>query len=188
VTRVVDAHEDVARERHRECAGQAHGHGPPRRHQRDEGIDLGEPRRRFAQRTRGQQPGPARHARRVDHGNLNVARQPVVLQTVIGEDRRIPDAGEQRGRRLRGPGDDDGCPRASGSGSSPTRSDRVDGDRIGTRRRSRARNPGRRCPGVAALGERGERRDEWRLSLPPTVMLPTMTTGATAAPDAMPRR
>ena len=87
-SRIASTRPEASRlERHR-ATRRARGHGawPPGVTSATIGIDLVEPRRGLAQRPRRQQPAVAEAARGIDHGDLDVARQRVVLQAVVGDD------------------------------------------------------------------------------------------------------
>ena len=60
----------------------------------DDGIDALESPRRLAQRARGQQLAIAESPHRIDHGDLEITRQPQMLQAVIADD----DLGARLGR------------------------------------------------------------------------------------------
>ena len=65
----------------------------------DHGVDLAQARRRLAQRPGGQQQAVAETARAVDHGDLDIAREAVVLQAVVADDDvAFGMRGEQRAR------------------------------------------------------------------------------------------
>jgi len=64
----------------------------------DAQIHLLQPARRLAQRACRQQPAIAEAARAVDHADFHVARQPVMLQSVVG-DQHIATGVEQQSRR-----------------------------------------------------------------------------------------
>ena len=135
--RVGVTHRDRRRLRHasgsRRIVRIAHGRGGHGRRaratlapvtRRTTASTLGESRCRLAQRTRRQQQPVAEAARRVDHDDLDVARECVVLQAIVGDDHiDVRMRVEQPARRLRAlavrstPGSPDA---ASSSGSSPT--------------------------------------------------------------------
>ena len=66
----------IGDERHAVRAGSRRRRGCRAGRELDDCVDLRQPRRRLAQRARGQQPAVAETARRVDDGDLDVARQP----------------------------------------------------------------------------------------------------------------
>ena len=95
--RVVDTHEPIADEAHRERAGELGVGRVAFGAEHDDRIDGLEPRGGLAQRARGQQPAIAEAARAVDDGDLDAARQSVMLQSVVGEDHVAPRMpGEER--------------------------------------------------------------------------------------------
>ena len=64
----------------------------------DDGIDTLESPRWLAQRARGQQLAVAEPPRGIDHGDLEITRQPQMLQAVVADD----DLGARLGRTPRG--------------------------------------------------------------------------------------
>ncbi len=85
------------RQCHRRVATQAHGNfaGLGRAAVADTKIHAGEPRHRFAQRSGRQQAAIAEAAFAVDHADFHIAVQPVMLQTVIGNDHIDIDLSQQ---------------------------------------------------------------------------------------------
>ncbi len=149
--RVVDAHESIADEVHRERAGEPGGIVLALGAEHDDGIDV-------ASREAGSRSGPAgsshpiaEAARAVDDGDLDAARQTVMLQSVVGEDHVAPRmSGEQRpagGDPVAG--DDDRIARAREQQrlvADPARIVlRTDRERRALARR-RGRSRGSRCP------------------------------------------
>ena len=70
----------------RHALGTLHGAVRARRDQRDDRVDFVEARSGLAQRARRQPPAVAEAARGVDDDDLEIAREPVVLQSVVGDD------------------------------------------------------------------------------------------------------
>ena len=129
-------------------------------------------------------------------GDLDVARERVVLQAVVGDHdvaRRVRSRAAARAAATRSRATATGQPGAREQQRlvADARRDRRPGAHDGARRRVRravAAADDARVP--AARGERVDERDhERRLAVPPTVMLPTTTTGTrTRSRVSMPRR
>ncbi len=137
-----------------------------REHEAHDRVDRREARRRLAQRSGRQQQAVAEAARRVDDRDLDVARERVVLQSVVGDDhvdvrvrreqRRAP---RRRGRRRPRPA------RRSPRGSAARRRRRARRrrDRPRARRVAAAAVAAADDPGTpAALAQRFDERDDER--------------------------
>ena len=169
---IVDAHEPVPRQRHRERAAGNRRRGRFVRNERDDRVDLVQPRYGLAQRAGRQEPAVPRRAGRIHDRDLDVAGQPVVLKAVVREDDvAVRMAGQQVASGCDAiAGDDDGV-----AGAREEQRLVADTARIVVRR-DRRRRAVARDPAVAAADDAGpkaasrervrERRDERRLAAP----------------------
>lgn len=71
----------------------------------DNGVDAAQARGAFAHRPGRQPPAVAKAAYAVNHHDFFIARQPVVLQTIVGDDKLQVVYGKQRPHRIAAPGE-----------------------------------------------------------------------------------